>query len=883
MVPIVAIGASEGGVEALQEFFSLVAPDIGFAFVVIPHGSQQSEGKLAQLIRESTQMPTGEVQDHSLAEANHVYVIEPGTSLSIANGRFRVRPPEGECRDPIDGFFEALADQQGIHSVGIIMSGSGNAGASGLRAIRNAGGLAIAQSPEDAAHDGMPKSAIDAGVVHHVLPIAAMPAILIERAKAAADAERQLLLDELRRAHDRLQADLEARNRLLKVGTLFLQNGNIDSVLGEILDAAIAISAADFGNMQLLDPSSGELQIVVHRGFPTWWLDFWASVQKGHGACGTALEHRARVVVEDIERDPIFAGTPALEIQRRAGVRAVQSTPLFSRSGEPIGILSIHYRTPRGPDPRVLALLDLLARQASDILERARAEQALRDAAARFRALVDVSSEVLYRVSPDWSEIRELTSRGFLAPTQTPSKTWLEQYILPEDRPHVKTVIDRAIQTRSTFELEHRVVRADGTPGWTWSRAVPLQDARGNIVEWFGAASDVTARKHAELELAEANQRLRETDRRKTHLLAMLSHELRNPLAPIRTSLDILDRVAPGSKHAVRAFEVIHRQFGHLTRLVDDLLDITRITSGKIALQREALDLADLARRTVEDHRDAYARTGISLEVAAPSAAVLVDGDRTRLAQVLGNILHNALKFTPRGGRVRLIVEEDSARSQAVVRILDTGRGVVPEMLPYLFEPFVQADTTLDRAAGGLGLGLAVARGTIELHGGSISAASAGVGHGTTFTITLPLATSAPTPAGAQGAPERPRRGARQRVLVIDDNVDATEALRAVLELDGYEIDVAHDGRRGVQRARAFAPDIVLCDIGLPDMDGYEVARTLRGDPELGCARLVALTGYGAPEDVARSRAAGFDAHITKPVGTDALERVLSTLEPPPS
>jgi two-component system, chemotaxis family, CheB/CheR fusion protein len=695
-----------------------------------------------------------------------------------------------------------------------------------------------------------------------------------------AEAERERLVAELREAHHQLTADLDATNRLLRIGVLFLHEGNLEAVVGEIVDAAVAISGADFGNVQILDRASGELRIAAQRGFPVGWLEDWNAAHHRQCASRTALERRERVVVEDIERDPIFAGTPALEIQRRTGVRAVQSTPILSRTGEPIGILSTHARAPGSPTPRVLRLLDLIARQAADILERALAEQAVKDSEARFRTLVEVSSEVLYRMSPDWSEIRELQSHGFLAAAGASSRSWMETYVLPEDRPHVKAVIDRAIQTTSVFELEHRVVRADGTPGWTWSRAVPVTDASRAIVEWFGTASDVTARKRAELELAEANQRLREADRHKNEFLAVLSHELRNPLAPIRSCLDVLDHTSAASRtdQERRAHEVIHRQFDHLTRLVDDLLDVTRITSGKISLQREVVDLNELAQHTVEDHREAFVRGGIELAFVAAPAAVRVNGDRARLVQAIGNLLHNAAKFTPRGGTTIVSIDGAPAHAQALVRVTDTGRGIASEILPSLFEPFTQVDTTLDRQKGGLGLGLAVAKGLVELHGGSIIAASDGPGQGSSFTIALPRETRVPPPAGDPPPGTASPRAVR-RVLVIEDNVDAAEALRWVLELAGHQVDVAYNGPDGLRRAHGFAPDVVFCDIGLPGMNGYEVARTLRADPELGRTALVAVSGYGAPEDVAKARAAGFDVHATKPVSMDRLEQVLSELE----
>jgi two-component system CheB/CheR fusion protein len=671
-----------------------------------------------------------------------------------------------------------------------------------------------------------------------------------------------------------LQEELDATNRLLRIGSLFIREGNLESVLGEIVDAAIALSGADFGNIQLLNPETGDLRIVAYRGFPAWWLDYWNTVHKGHGACGTAIAARARVIVEDVERSPIFLGTDALDIQRRAGIRAVQSTPLLSRTGDPIGMMSTHFRAPIQLDSRTLGWIDLVARQAADIVERARVEQALRDGESRFHALADVIADSLYRVSPDWTEMRELTGRGFLASTPAPLTKWIDRYILPEDQPRLREAIAKALETKGVFDLEYRVVRRDGSIGWTWSRVVPIKDARGEIIEWFGAASDVTARKRAELELEEANDRLREIDRRKNAFLAVLSHELRNPLAPIRMNLDLIDRVEPGSQQAEHALAVIRRQSGHLARLVDDLLDVTRITSGKVALQRESLDLIDLLKHTVADHRDAFAEAGLEIDVVAPASGLRIHGDRTRLAQVIGNLLNNAVKFTPRGGHVTASITEDAALGEAVVRVHDTGRGIPPEILPRVFEPFVQADTTLDRSKGGLGLGLAVAKGLVEMHGGCITASSGGAEQGSTFAITLPLDAHPPAPVRPQArtASAVPHK----RVLVIEDNVDTADALCSVLQIDGFDTDVAYDGATGLEHAHAFAPDVVVCDIGLPGMDGYQVASALRADPQLSHTGLVALTGYGSACDLDRTKDAGFDEHLAKPVGADDLLNMIA-------
>ncbi len=370
-----------------------------------------------------------------------------------------------------------------------------------------------------------------------------------------------------------------------------------------------------------------------------------------------------------------------------------------------------------------------------------------------------------------------------------------------------------------------------------------------------------------------AEEALREANRRKDEFLAMLSHELRNPLAPIRNSLYILERAEPGGAQASRAQAVIERQVQHMTRLIDDLLDVTRISRGKIRLQRERLELNGLVRRVADDHREQFTRNGVALEVAICDEPLHVEGDPTRLAQVVGNLLQNAAKFTPRGGRARLSLRR-SAEGSALVQVRDDGAGIAPETLSELFEPFVQAETSLDRSHGGLGLGLALAKNLVELHGGEVRAASPGLGQGAEFTVCLPLAPAAEAKQGP--ASQATVTGGARRVLLIEDNVDAAETLREALELGGHRVEVALTGPEGLAKARALKPEVVLCDIGLPQLDGYAVARAIRSDPELRSAQLVALSGYALPEDVQRSREAGFDKHMVKPPDMGALQALLA-------
>jgi len=384
----------------------------------------------------------------------------------------------------------------------------------------------------------------------------------------------------------------------------------------------------------------------------------------------------------------------------------------------------------------------------------------------------------------------------------------------------------------------------------------------------LGRAEQGEAQKEAAL------QALREADRNKTHFLAMLSHELRNPLEPIRNCVYILENAPPGGEEAARARRVIQRQTQHMARLIDDLLDMTRISRGKVQLLVAPVDLREVVLRTIEDHRPAFEAGGIELHLAVPEERLVVQGDRIRLAQILGNLLQNVAKFTPRGGQAWVSLARDE-HGNAALRVRDDGVGIPGAMLPRLFEPFSQADETLDRSRGGLGLGLSLVRALVELHGGQVSVDSAGLHRGTEVILQLPLSPVAVEPVAARSA-----AGVRdRRVLVIEDNVDSAETIQDVLQMAGHRVEVARTGPDGIERAREFTPDIVLCDIGLPGMDGFAVARAFREDPNLRTAYLVALSGYATPDDVARAQAAGFDRHLAKPVDAEALQELIGAGE----
>jgi two-component system CheB/CheR fusion protein len=450
----------------------------------------------------------------------------------------------------------------------------------------------------------------------------------------------------------------------------------------------------------------------------------------------------------------------------------------------------------------------------------------------------------------------------------------LADFVARFDAEGVAGEVQDVLQTLTPVE---RPVQTLETRRWFLMRMHPYRTPSNVIAGVVISFVDITELKDAEAALREAvaereraEQSLLDADRRKDEFLAVLSHELRNPLAPVRNSLHLLEHSPAGSEAAVRAREIIGRQVGHLARLVDDLLDATRVTRGKLQVQLQRLDFRGIVEQTADDHRTLFTARGVKLDVVLPEGPLWIEGDATRLAQVVGNLLQNSVKFTPSGGSVTISL--GGVGNFVELRVRDTGAGIEAVMLPRLFQPFSQADATLERRLGGLGLGLALVKGLVELHGGTVEARSGGKGAGSEFVVRLPRAGPPAVPrATAPDARPHPRR-----ILVVDDNLDGAESLRDILAIEGHTVAVAHDGARGVEQAREFRPDVVFCDIGLPGMDGYEVARALREDPSGREAFLVALTGYALPEDQRRARDAGFDAHLSKPTSIEQIREVVA-------
>jgi len=451
-------------------------------------------------------------------------------------------------------------------------------------------------------------------------------------------------------------------------------------------------------------------------------------------------------------------------------------------------------------------------------------------------------------------------------------------FLIPPDRIDEEELIIARLRSGERVDHFDTIrLRKDGQPIEVSLTISPIRDASGEIVGASKIARDITERRRMENELVAYAADMSEMDRRKNEFLAMLAHELRNPLAPIRNALQII-RITAGDDVSDAA-ELMERQISQLVRLVDDLLDVSRITTGKIELRKEQIDMNTVVSQAVEAARPGYESGGIDLKVSVPAEPVYLVGDPARLTQVVGNLLNNASKFTKEGGAVRLILESDGDR--IVVRVLDNGIGIAPEKLSNIFEMFVQADTSLERSIGGLGIGLSLVKNLVEMHGGRVTARSEGLGRGSEFVIDLPVAPPFTELSETDDlAKEIQKTGAGKRILVVDDNLDSAESLSVLLELSGHDVRLAHDGIDAVKTSDEFRPDVILLDIGLPRMNGYEAARVIRRRPWGNGVTLIALTGWGQKEDRERSKDAGFDTHLVKPVDHDELLRLLEVMEP---
>jgi PAS domain S-box-containing protein len=447
----------------------------------------------------------------------------------------------------------------------------------------------------------------------------------------------------------------------------------------------------------------------------------------------------------------------------------------------------------------------------------------------------------------------------------------------PADNPALRALREGQLVGLANHSL---LVARDGTERPVDDSAAPIRDDQGHVAGAVLTFRDITERRRLERELRVRADELTAADRKKDEFLAMLAHELRNPLAPIGNALQILRVARDDGATFAQVQGILDRQLGQMVRLVDDLLDVSRISRGKIDLRTERLEVARVVESALETSRPLLEEAKHELTVRVPPQPLCIVGDSTRLAQVLSNLLNNSAKYTPAGGQIGLTVERQDRH--VAIRVRDNGVGIPADMLPGVFELFTQDDRSLHRAQGGLGIGLTLARRLVEMHGGTIEAHSAGEGTGSEFVVRLPLASddAKPPPDGAREGGAAAARPPARHVLVVDDNQDSAESLGTLLKLLGHEVRTAHDGPSALETAREFRPEVVLLDIGMPGMNGYDVARRMRTMPEVRDALLVAQTGWGQDDDRRQSKEAGFNDHLVKPVDLDDLQRLLASLQP---
>ena len=512
----------------------------------------------------------------------------------------------------------------------------------------------------------------------------------------------------------------------------------------------------------------------------------------------------------------------------------------------------------------------------NDITARKRAEISLQQALERLELAQSAgrSGTFDWNIATNeiqWSEAEEklygLEPGGFEGKYENWRRT-----VHPDDIENAENGIDKAIKDAIELNIEFRIIRPDESVRWIYATGNVIYDARGKPLRMVGINIDITERKSIDLAL-------READRRKDEFLAMLAHELRNPLAPIRNAVQILKANDSDPAHLKTALDIVERQVSHMTRLVDDLVDVARLTQGKIALKKEIVELATVVADAVDLARPIISQRGHKLTIELPQQPVLLHVDGVRLSQALGNMLTNAAKYTRPGGKIALTGANGG--DEIIIAVQDNGVGIAPDMLAQVFDLFTQSERTLDRAQGGLGIGLALVKRLIEMHGGEVEARSAGIGRGSEFVLRLPHAHAdtgeefvSTKKTIAPSATTKPRR-----ILVVDDNEDSAEVTAILLRLEGHEVTVAYSGAAAIAQVAAARPEVLLLDIGLPEMDGYELARHLRNLPETRDAVFVALTGYGRQDDRQNSQNAGYDHHLVKPIEPTELIALIASLD----
>jgi PAS domain S-box-containing protein len=637
-----------------------------------------------------------------------------------------------------------------------------------------------------------------------------------------------------------------------------------------ILSTAARMHGASSGLISIVDRTRDRLEVAASMGFGPRALDELRDRKRDDGACGLACVEGSRVVIEDTETDPRFES--AREVTRREHIRSVHATPLSGVDGEVLGALTLHFPQPRRATERDLRIADICARKAAVFIERARAEEGVRQRDRRFQSVLEASAVPFLIWSPVRDAVGTIVDFRFVYVNTAAARLMrarLDEFVgrnVLDVMPHAwddQGRFDMYVEVleRNEMRTMERQSAADGNHAWFHIVASPLD---GDVAVWF---ADITQRKRYERDLVEA-------DRRKDEFLATLAHELRNPLAPIRQAATIARNENATDAQRRWSNNVIERQVQHMSLLLDDLLDVSRITHGTLQLRKQQTDLQSIVGAAVETARPLIDERRHQLLLDIPESLEAL-ADPLRLAQVLSNLLTNAAKYTNPHGTIKVSARQ--AGDELVIAVEDSGIGIAPEDIGKVFGMFAQLRTAQDHAAGGLGIGLALAKGIVELHGGRIEATSGGTGQGSRFIVHLPNVVSGRLPLIMQGAAIDGHAFPGRRILLADDNRDAAESLAIILRLEGHEVDLAHDGHAALRAWVERKPDIALLDIGMPKTNGLDVARQIRATPDGKDVLLIAITGWAQDSDKEQSRAAGFDHHLTKPIEPEALINLLGS------
>jgi signal transduction histidine kinase/ActR/RegA family two-component response regulator len=695
-----------------------------------------------------------------------------------------------------------------------------------------------------------------------------------ERTRAAVDQARAEAA--LRDSERHLARQLNSALRLHELSIRLIQGGDIRDLYEQMIDTAVVIMQSDFASLQAAE-ADNRLHLITHRGFHPESARHWSVVHHKSSICAVAMGRRERVVIPDVE-DLVGLDQAELVEFKRSGIRSCQSTPLISRSGEMIGMISTHWREPRVPDESDLRMLDILARQIADLFERLKTERDLAASQKRYETLFETMNEgfVIGEMvgSVDQNPDIRLVSMNPAFERQTGLGIPLlvgrpVREAVPQLDPIWADELGRVVATGEAAHFE-----APFGPQGRWFEVSAYRHAPGRFAAML---FDITQRRVAEEALRGSEEALREADRRKDEFLATLAHELRNPLAPIRNAVQLLKANGSGDSRLAWSRSVIERQLAQMARLLEDLLDMNRVSRGKVSLRRSRITLASVVDSAVETSRPLVDGGAHDLRIDLPPEPVLLDGDPVRLSQVLSNLLNNAAKYTPDGGHIQLRAVRDG--NHVEISVSDTGIGILPEMLPKVFKMFSQMEPAWDRSHGGLGIGLSLVKRLIELHGGTIEARSEGLGKGSEFVVRLPVAEEEANVNNAPPVEERQSgRVQKLRILVVDDVKDSADSLAMLLRLQSHDVHVAYSGDEALHTIERARPDLVLLDIGMPGMNGYETCRRLRGQTHGNEIFVVALTGWGQEDDRRRSEEAGFDHHLVKPVNPADLVNLLESL-----